>query len=56
MPEANSKINIDRVEHKNLRIAKPLADFIQQQVLLETDMSALLSKRLMLYMRFMKRC
>jgi malate synthase len=40
MPEANSKINIDRIEHKNLRIAKPLADFIQQQVLPETGISA----------------
>jgi malate synthase len=40
MPEANSKINIDRIEHKKLRIARPLADFIQQQVLPETGISA----------------
>jgi malate synthase len=40
MSEVNSKIKIERIEHKNLLIAKPLADFIQQQVLPETGISA----------------
>ncbi|NQZ87912.1 MAG: malate synthase G [Saccharospirillaceae bacterium] len=40
MPEVNREINIQRIEHKKLLIAKPLADFIQQQVLPETGISA----------------
>jgi malate synthase len=40
MHGANSKINIERIEHKNLLIAKSLAEFIQQQVLPETGISA----------------
>jgi len=40
MPEVNSEIHIQRIKHKKLLIAKPLADFIQQQVLPETDISA----------------
>jgi len=40
MLEANSEINIERIKHKKLLIAKPLADFIQQQVLPETGISA----------------
>jgi malate synthase len=40
MFEANSKMNIERIEHKKLLIAKSLADFIQQDVLPETGISA----------------
>jgi hypothetical protein len=42
MPEANSKINIDRIEHKNLRIAKALADFSQQQVYLKLALALII--------------
>ena len=40
MPEVNSGENIERIEHKKLLVSKSLADFIIQDVLPETGISA----------------
>lgn len=40
MLEEKCEVNPERIEHKKLLIAKPLTDFIQQQVLPETGISA----------------